>query len=353
VIAKEDWKARINRERVVRTLTFWLRPAFVLRVINRFQKVAGFDRAVALASSALTALIPLTILFSALLPHIGGKDTADRLIDRYDLTGGGAEAVRDVFEPTNGTATSISLFSVLLLIIAVLSFTRGVQRMFEQTWELPPLSVRNTLNGLRWIGLLAVYTTLSGWIHALLGTGRLELTATIVISPFTVVFFVLSGWILSAHRIPWRGLVPFAVMGAILLALYSIGAAVYVPHLFSSYASRYGVIGAVFAMISSLFCTMVVVVGSAVAGHEVDAELGRIRRGERPPDDEVRREWDNVIGELRSRWDVAREELNRRRRQRKEAKQRKAAGPAEPSPPEAVGSGADGAETDRSLAPPP
>jgi membrane protein len=90
-----------------------------------------------------------------------------------------------------------------------------------------------------------------------------------------------------------------------------------------------------------------------VAGHEVDAELGRIQRGERPPDDEVRREWDNVIGELRSRWDVAREELNRRRRQRKEAKQRKAAGQAEPSPPEAVGSGADGAETDRSLAPPP
>ncbi len=41
---------RVNRERVVRTLTFWLRPEFVLRVVNRFQKVAGFDRAIALAS---------------------------------------------------------------------------------------------------------------------------------------------------------------------------------------------------------------------------------------------------------------------------------------------------------------
>ena len=45
-----------DRGRVVRTLTFWLRPEFVLRVVSRFQKVAGFDRAIALASGALTAI---------------------------------------------------------------------------------------------------------------------------------------------------------------------------------------------------------------------------------------------------------------------------------------------------------
>jgi membrane protein len=56
----------VDRERVVRTLTFWLRPRFVLRVVNRFQKLVGFDRAVALAASALTAIIPLTILTGAL-----------------------------------------------------------------------------------------------------------------------------------------------------------------------------------------------------------------------------------------------------------------------------------------------
>ncbi len=341
-MAMEGLTARINRERVLRTLTFWLRPAFVLRVVNRFQKVAGFDRAVALASSALTALIPLTILLGALLPHIGGKDTADHLIERYDLTGGGADAVKEIFQPPSGTSTSIGLLGALLLIVAVLSFTRGVQRLFEQTWELPPLSVRNSLNGLRWILLLALYTTLTSVIHAVIGTGRLELAATLVIMPFSAAFLVLSGWLLSAQRIAWRGLVPFAVIGSILLAIYSVGATVYIPHLFSSYATRYGVIGAVFAMISSLFCTMVVIVGSAAAGHEVTVELGRIRRGERPADDEIRREWDNIIGELRSRWDVAREEINRRRRRGKE-----------PQVPEAIGSSADGPGKDRSLAPPP
>ena len=63
----ERKRRRMDRERVVRTLTFWLRPEFVLRVVNRFQKVAGFDRSIALASGALTATIPLAIFASAIV----------------------------------------------------------------------------------------------------------------------------------------------------------------------------------------------------------------------------------------------------------------------------------------------
>ena len=96
----------MDRERVVRTLTFWLRPEFVLRVVSRFQKLAGFDRSVALAASALTATIPLIMVTSAVSSELGGRGTADRIIDRYALTGGGAEAVRDIFAPPSGATTS-------------------------------------------------------------------------------------------------------------------------------------------------------------------------------------------------------------------------------------------------------
>ena len=153
--SRDRKRRRVNRERVVRTLTFWLRPEFVLRVVSRFQKVAGFDRAIALASGALTATIPLTIVTSAVASQLGGKGTAERIIDRYELTGGGAEAVTDIFAPPAGSSTSLGIVGFLFLMVAVLSFTRGVQRLFEQTWELDPLSVRNTFNGLLWIGGLA------------------------------------------------------------------------------------------------------------------------------------------------------------------------------------------------------
>jgi membrane protein len=308
-----------RRERVLRTLTFWLRPDFVLRVLNRFQKVAGFDRSIALASGALTAMIPLTIVTSAVAMQLGGRGTADRLIDRYDLTGGGAEAVRDVFAPPTGTSTTIGVVGFLFLMIAVLSFTRGVQRLFEQTWELSPLSVRNTLNGLLWIAGLAAYVALSGLIHGLLGRSRLDLAPALLAAPLSAVFLVWSGCVLSARRIASRDLIPFAVLGSSLLAIYSVGATVYVPQLFDTYATRYGVIGAVFAMISALFCVMVILVGSASAGREIHDELDRIRRGERPADDEIRRQWDEVTAEARTRWQTQRDRLEERRRKRRAA----------------------------------
>ena len=92
--------------------------------------------------------------------------------------------------------------------VAALSFSRAVQRLFEQTWELSPLSVRNTFNGLLWIGGLTVYLIVSGVIHGELGYGRLELTAALLDAPVTAVFLVWSGRVLSARRIARQDLHP-------------------------------------------------------------------------------------------------------------------------------------------------
>jgi hypothetical protein len=61
---------------------------------------------------------------------------------------------------------------------------------------------------------------------------------------------------------------------------------------------------------------MVAVVGSAAAGREVHDELERIRRGERPAEDEVRRQWDEITTEARSRWDTLRQHIQERRHRR-------------------------------------
>ena len=58
---------------------------------------------------------------------------------------------------------------------------------------------------------------------------------------------------------------------------------------------------------------MIVVVGSAALGLEVYEELRRIRRGESPPDDEVRREWDKVIDHVRLQWRARQNQIARPR----------------------------------------
>ena len=274
-------RLKVDRERILRTLTFWLRPDFVLRVVNRFQRIAGFDRSIALASSALTALMPLLIFTSALLPALGDDDAADEIIDRYDLSGESAEAVKEVFSPDASVETSIGILGALFLLLAVLSFTRTIQRLFETTWELPPLSVRNSLNGLKWIGALLIYSAVTGALRGLFDSGALEIAAAVVLIPLAAAFLIWSGYILSAKRIPWRDLPAFGIVASGLLALYWIAATIYVPRLLETYAARYGVLGVVFAIISALFAGMIVIVGSAALGREVHDELGRIRRGER------------------------------------------------------------------------
>jgi uncharacterized BrkB/YihY/UPF0761 family membrane protein len=301
-----------DRGRLFRTLTFWLRPAFALRVIGRFQQIAGFDRAIALASSALTGLIPLAVVIGAVVGETRGTDIADWIIERFHLSGAGAEAVDGVFSPTGGTSTGVSVLGAFFLVLAVLSFTRTVQRLFEHTWELSPLSVRNTLNGMRWLVGLLAYAVGTGFIHVVVGDRRLDIAAALLVAPVTLVFLVWSGWRLSAKRIEWRDLVPFGVVAAGLTAAYAVVATVYVPRQFDAYAARYGVIGAVLALISTLFCIMVIVVASAALGREVRDELVRIRDGRRPPDDEVRREWEKVIAEARSRWRAVRARTDRR-----------------------------------------
>jgi uncharacterized BrkB/YihY/UPF0761 family membrane protein len=304
---------RLERERIVRALTFWLRPAFVLRTLTRFQRVAGFDRAIALASSAFTALVPLAIVVTAVLPRTNATHAAQTIINRYGLTGGGARAVKDLLSPAGGASTSVSVLGMGLLVIAVLSFSRGIQRLFEQTWELKPLGVRNTVNNLFWTGVLVCYIAVSWWIHARVDRGRVQIASNLLLLPASATFLALSGWLLSAKRIARARLAPFAIVGPVLLAIYATAAGIYLPHLFSSSASRYGVIGAVLAMISALFAFMVVLVASAAIAREVSDEFDRIRSGERPPDDEIKREWHALREELRLRWQTLREQIDARR----------------------------------------
>ncbi|MGW9209763.1 hypothetical protein ACWGR4_22580 [Embleya sp. NPDC055664] len=251
----------------------------------------------ALASSALTALIPLTVMSGTFF----GSDAADRIINRYGLTDGGADAVRSLFS-TETTTTGVGIFGTMFLAISALSFSRTMQRLFEQTWELKPLGVRNTRNDLWWICMLSFYTAVIGWLYVVLGEAPLGLAAAVCEVPLTTAFLVWSGWIISAKRLAPATLLPFAVAAAVLTAAYSVLATVYLPHLFDSYASRHGAAGAVFGMATLLFGAMLILVVSAALGREVRDELVRIRQGRRPSPDDVRHQWDDIVEQTRSRW---------------------------------------------------
>jgi len=282
---------QVDRERVVRALTFWLRPDFLVRGLRRFQTLEGFDRAIALASLTFSALIPLGIVVSG---AVSDHSIGQHLVERYGLEGNGAEAVKDLFDTGEELASSFSVFSFFLLLVTILSFSRAIQRLFERAWELPPLSVRNTKNGLIWMCGLVVYAVATGVVRANYNSGVLELLTGAVLGLLSVAFVVWSGVLLSNRRITRHQLLPAAILVAAVGGLLAIGGDIYVPRLFNSYASRYGAVGAVFALISWLFVLMVGLVAAVAVGREVSDELDAIGRGEKPSNEQIQAEWAQV-----------------------------------------------------------
>ena len=307
----------VDRDRILRTLTFWLRPDFVLRVVGRFQRVAGFDRAIALASSAFTALIPLLIFTSAILPRVGGDGAADDIIERYDLDGDAAEAVQEMFSPNAGVehgdrdlrrpvpaARRAQLHAhdaaAVRADLGAAAAERAQQPQRPGVDRRPDRLQRGHRRDPR----------------RCVDHGPLELASALVLLPLSAAFLIWSGYMLSARRVPLPRSGPVRHRrGACSSAIYSIGASIYMPHLFDSYANRYGVIGVVFALISG-----------ALRGDGRDRRLRRARpRGPRrarrasgaasAPSDRrgAQREWDEIITEGRARWAGLREQVERRR----------------------------------------
>jgi membrane protein len=295
---------QVDRERLVRGLTFWLRPDFVLRCLRRFQAIEGFDRAIALSSLFFTAIVPLGIVLSGVV----SGDVGSRLVERFELEGKGATAVSDLFDRGDELTSSFSIFSAFLLLVALLSLSRAIQRLFERTWELPPLSVRNTLNGVIWVLGLVVYVLVASVLRVEVDGGLLEIVSGAALLVAGLGFVLWSGVLLTGRRVSTRELLPAAILIVVLGGILGIAGDIYVPRLFNSYASRYGAVGAVFALISWLFVLMVALVSATAVGREVSSELDSIRRGERPSRAQIDEEW----GRVRSMVSEWRERRNRK-----------------------------------------
>ncbi len=124
--------------------------------IGRFIAVQGIDRAMAIGAQAYTALIPLMIVYASLLPRSGNESFADVLVDRFELTGSTAASVELAFAPAGEVESGVTLLGAGLLLVAALSFTRGMQRLYEGAFGLTKLGMRNTPRGLLWLVVLTV-----------------------------------------------------------------------------------------------------------------------------------------------------------------------------------------------------
>jgi membrane protein len=262
--------ARAGRERGTDLVTR-AQSSLPVRCLRRFGAINGRDRALVLGGQAFTTVIPLLIVVAAAAPRENPTALADRIADRFHVTGSAAQAIRTLFERPPGATGTITLAGLVVLLFSLLSLTRSLQRTYEAAWQLPAIGVRGTINAVTAIGLLIasilVLSLLVGALRQIPAGSALVFVLRVVTN--TAVWLVLQRLLLS-RRVPIRRLLPGSIVIGVGSAVLSLYSALWMPRLIENNAGRYGIIGITFAMLTWLilvgFCMVVAAVISAEMG---------------------------------------------------------------------------------------
>lgn len=229
---------------------------------ERFVSVQGIDRAMAIAAQSYSAFLPLVIVYSSTLPRGENENFADVLVNRFELKGAAAASVRQAFAPSGDVESSLTVLGVVLLLVSTLSFTRGLQRMYEGAFGLPTLGMRNTPRALTWLLVIGVVIALRPIVTEPLG-GWVLVAGTLAMS---TLLWLVTPYLLLGRRVRPLRLLPSATLAAIGMAGIGIWSVIFMPRTLASSAAQYGVIGIGFAMLTWFVAVAAVLVVATTGG---------------------------------------------------------------------------------------
>lgn len=238
--------------------------------IQRFVAVQGVDRAMAIGAQAYTALFPLLIFYISVSPLKSGRSMSQLLIDRLELDGPAAASVRQAFAPVGEVQSGVTALSVTLLLFSGLSFTRGMQRLYEGSFSLPTLGMRNTKWGVLWLVVVTAIVTVRPMVLGGL-SGKLETIASLAISG---ALWLVTPYLLLGRRVYWLRLAPVAVLSVIGMTGVGIWSVLWMPHTIATSADQFGVIGIGFALLTWMVAVAGVLVVAATGGAMISDRIG-------------------------------------------------------------------------------
>ncbi len=239
----------------------------VLRAwLRGFVALQGFDRAMALAALAFSALLPLLMVIAAVLPRTEKAEAAGNLVRALDVPGAASATVREAFATPATIESSVTALSAVLVLVSALSFTRGLQRLYEFAYRQPALGMRGTKYGLMWLGLVIVLLVAGPPVfHGLAGAG--DVIAMLALFAW---LWAVTPRLLLARRMTWKRLMPGAALASVGMTVLVASSVVWLPRMVASSASQFGAIGVAFAMLTWFVGAGVVLVAAAAGGAALD-----------------------------------------------------------------------------------
>lgn len=234
---------------------------------SRFLAVQGFDRAVAIGAQAFTAIFPLLVVVAAVRGH-GDASLGDEVVELMGLNGPAADVTRQAFAPIGDTSATQQSTGTVLLLAAILSLSRAVQRLYERALGLRPLGLRSTGYGLLWM-LVMVGGALVGEYLYHRSDGVVRIASALSVA---TVVALLTPYLLLMRRLTWRRLVSAAVMTAVGVYVFAWLSSIWMSRSIDEWASRFGIIGVAFALLSWMAGAGFLLVLAACGGAVLDEQ---------------------------------------------------------------------------------
>lgn len=239
------------------------------RIVRRFVAISGYDRALALATQAFVALIPLLIVVATAVPASSRDAAVAQFLDTLSLSRGAEELARSLVERPS-TAQPATVIGAVLVVMSVVGFTRTLQRTFLAAWELPVPGLRGFGYGLLGAAVLVAEVTALVLAAPLLNSvpGAVLITAIARTAPAVLLWWPVLRLLLGG-RVGWRALLPGAVLVGVGQSVVMAVSGLYVPAAIDHQVARFGLIGMAFVLVSWLVVLGVLLVLAAVLSAEI------------------------------------------------------------------------------------
>jgi membrane protein len=253
-------------------------------VLERIAEVAFIQSAVVMAAQTFMALFPLLIVVIALAPTSIGHEITSAASARLGLSGHTGDEVDRLVASRDNLKGTLTVFGVIVVLGSATSFTRALQRVYENAWRLPRLGLLGSIRGLGWlVGLVAYLVLLSLSL-------RLTASPAVAVSVLRVavqcvaalVLWWLTPFILLCGRVRLRSLLLTGVLTAIAVVIATAVSTVIMPRIIGTNERKYGTIGAAFAIESWLVVMSAIIVACSILGAvaaQSDSTVGRWARG--------------------------------------------------------------------------
>jgi membrane protein len=248
-----------------------VQKSIVGRAAARYIRIDGYDRALALATQAFVAIVPMFIVLVASLPAQTRQAFVGWLAHEGILGSNAYSAVRPLTRPSQWSSGVV--IGVVLLIVSVVGFARTLQRLYHAAWDLPPPGWRGLGTGLAGatgvVAGAAVLLLSAPLLHAI-GSAVLLTGLVQAVGAAALWWAVLR--LLLGGRVTWRALLPGAVITGVGQSLVMLVSGLVVPAFVERESARYGLIGIAFVLVSWLVVLGVLLVVAAVTSAELTTD---------------------------------------------------------------------------------